>query len=162
MSLNAQYGYRAPQALVVPNGTAGWKTIGTIYNGVAGYMSWKDKQRQADRINEAQDKYYDALTKYLNGERESKPEKPVEVSVAEQVQETPLESQTNEAVEDVRQGAITNMNAPTQAAAQTGGQGAYDAYQNALDNIKKQKALEAMQAAQGAGMANALMGAFGG
>ena len=162
MSFNPTFSYRAPQALVVPNGTAGWKTIGTIYNGVAGYMSWKDKQRQADRINEAQDKYYDALTKYLNGERESKPEKPVEVSVAEQVQETPLETQTNEAMANVNNGAITNMNSPTQAAAQTGGQGAYDAYQNALENIKKQKALEAMQAAQGAGMANALMGAFGG
>lgn len=160
--LNAQYSYRAPQALVVPNGTGGWKTLGTIYNGVAGYMSWKDKQKQAERINEAQDKYYDALTKYLNGDRQSVPEKPVEVSVAEQVQETPLESQTNDALAEVQNGAITNMNAPTQAAAQTGGQGAYDAYQNALDNIKKQKALEAMQAAQGAGMANALMGAFGG
>lgn len=159
--LNASYGYRAPQSLVVPNGTAGWKTLGTIYNGVAGYMSWKDKQKQAERINEAQDKYYEALTKYLNGERQSEPEKPVEVAVAEEVQ-TPLESQTNDAVEEMRQGAITNMNAPTIAAQQTGGQGAYDAYQAALDNIKKQKALEAMQAAQGAGMANALMGSIGG
>lgn len=146
--LNASYGYRAPQALVVPNGTAGWKTLGTIYNGIAGYMSWKDKQKQAERLNEAQDKYYDALTKYLNGEKEKAPEKPVEVSVAEQVQETPLETQ--------------NMNAPTQAASQTGGQSAYDAYQIALDNMKKQKALEAMQAANGAGFANALMGSIGG
>lgn len=146
--LNASYGYRAPQALVVPNGTAGWKTLGTIYNGIAGYMSWKDKQKQAERLNEAQDKYYDALTKYLNGEKEKAPEKPVEVSVAEQVQETPLETQ--------------NMNAPTQAASQTGGQSAYDAYQIALDNIRKQKALEAMQAANGAGFANALMGSIGG
>lgn len=160
--LNASYGYRAPQALVVPNGSAGWKTIGTIYNGVAGYMSWKDKQKQAERINEAQDKYYDALIKYLNGEKEKAPEKPVEVSVAEQVQETPLETQTNDALAGVQNGAITNMNAPTQTAAQTGGQGAYDAYQIALDNMKKQKALEAMQAAQGAGMANALMGSIGG
>lgn len=160
--LNASYGYRAPQALVVPNGSAGWKTIGTIYNGIAGYMSWKDKQKQAERINEAQDKYYDALTKYLNGEKEKAPEKPVEVSVAEQVQETPLETQTNDALADVQNGAVTNMNAPTQAASQTGGQGAYDAYQIALDNMKKQKALEAMQAAQGAGMANALMGSIGG
>lgn len=156
--LNASYGYRAPQALVVPNGTGGWKTLGTIYNGVAGYMSWKDKQKQAERINEAQDKYYEALTKYLNGERQSEPEKPVEIAVAEEAQSP----QTNDAVEEVRQGAITNMNAPTQAAAQTGGQNAYDAYQAALDNIKKQKALEAMQAAQGAGMANALMGSIGG
>ena len=156
--LNASYGYRAPSQLVVPNGTGGWKTLGTIYNGVAGYMSWKDKQKQAERINEAQDKYYDALTKYLNGERQSEPEKPVEVAVAEEAQ-TP---QTNDSVEEMRQGAITNMNAPTQAAAQTGGQNAYDAYQAALDNIKKQKALEAMQAAQGAGMANALMGSIGG
>ena len=160
--LNASYGYRAPQTLVVPNGSAGWKTLGTIYNGVAGYMSWKDKQKQAERINEAQDKYYDALTKYLNGEKEKAPEKPVEVSVAEQVQETPLETQTNDALADVQNGAITNMNAPTQSAAQTGGQSAYDAYQIALDNMKKQKALEAMQAAQGAGMANALMGSIGG
>ena len=146
--LNASYGYRAPQALVVPNGTAGWKTLGTIYNGIAGYMSWKDKQKQAERLNEAQDKYYDALTKYLNGEKEKAPEKPVEVSVAEQVQETPLETQ--------------NMNAPTQAASQTGGQSAYDAYQIALDNIRKQKALESMQAANGAGFANALLGSIGG
>ena len=160
--LNASYGFRAPQALVVPNGTAGWKTLGTIYNGVAGYMSWKDKQKQAERINEAQDKYYDALTKYLNGERQSEPEKPVEVSVAEQAQETPLETQTNDVLAGVHNGAVTNMNAPTQAAAQTGGQGAYDSYQIALDNMKKQKALEAMQAAQGAGMANALMGSIGG
>ena len=160
--LNASYGYRAPQALVVPNGSAGWKTLGTIYNGVAGYMSWKDKQKQAERINEAQDKYYDALTKYLNGEKEKAPEKPVEVSVAEQVQETPLETQTNDALAGVQNGSITNMNAPTQSAAQTGGQGAYDAYQIALDNMKKQKALEAMQSAQGAGLANALMGSIGG
>lgn len=160
--LNASYGYRAPQTLVVPNGTAGWKTLGTIYNGVAGYMSWKDKQKQAERINEAQDKYYDALTKYLKGERQSEPEKPVEVSVAEQVQETPLETQTNDAMAGVQEGAVANMNAPTQANAQTGGQGAYDAYQIALDNMKKQKALEAMQAAQGAGMANALLGSIGG
>lgn len=97
--LNASYSYRAPQALVVPNGTAGWKTLGTIYNGVAGYMSWKDKQKQAKRINDAQDKYYDALIEYLNGKRESEPEKPVEVSVAEEVQETtPLEEQTNDYV----------------------------------------------------------------
>lgn len=82
--LNGSYGFRAPSQLIVPKGTEGWKTLGTIYNGVAGYMSWKDKQKQAERINEAQDKYYDALTKYLNGERQSEPEKPVEVEIAEQ------------------------------------------------------------------------------
>ena len=67
--LNAQYGFRAPQNLVVPNGTGGWKTVGTLMNGVAGYMTWKDKQKQAKKMQAAQDNYYNALMKYLEGNK---------------------------------------------------------------------------------------------
>ena len=67
--LNAQYGFRAPQNLVVPNGTGGWKTVGTLMNGVAGYMTWKDKQKQAEKMQAAQDNYYNALMKYLEGNK---------------------------------------------------------------------------------------------
>lgn len=67
--LNAQYGFRAPQNLVVPNGTGGWKSVGTLMNGVAGYMTWKDKKKQAEKMQAAQDNYYNALMKYLEGNK---------------------------------------------------------------------------------------------
>ena len=80
MSFNPTFNYTPARQLIIPNtGTEGWKTLGTIYNGVAGYMSWKDKQKQAERMQKAQDDYYELLKSYLNRNEEA--------PVAEQVVE---------------------------------------------------------------------------
>lgn len=71
MSFNPTFSYTPARQLIIPNtGTEGWKTLGTIYNGVAGYMSWKDKQKQAERLQKAQDDYYEILKSYLNKKEE--------------------------------------------------------------------------------------------
>lgn len=85
MSFNPTFNYTPARQLILPsNGTEGWKTLGTIYNGVAGYMSWKDKQKQAERMQKAQDDYYELLKSYLNRNEEAPVEAPV-------VEEEPVE-----------------------------------------------------------------------
>lgn len=64
--LNPQFNYRAPQALVVPKGNAGWQTIGTLWNGAAGLMTYLDAKKRAERMDKAQNDYYEALKAYLN------------------------------------------------------------------------------------------------
>lgn len=64
--LNPQFNYRAPQALVVPKGNAGWQTIGTLWNGAAGLMTYLDAKKRAEKMNKAQTDYYEALKAYLN------------------------------------------------------------------------------------------------
>lgn len=87
MSFNPTFNYTPARQLILPsNGTEGWKTLGTIYNGVAGYMSWKDKQKQAERMQKAQDDYYELLKSYLNKNEEAPVEEPV---VEEAVVEEP-------------------------------------------------------------------------
>lgn len=87
MSFNPTFNYTPARQLILPsNGTEGWKTLGTIYNGVAGYMSWKDKQKQAERMQKAQDDYYELLKSYLNRNEEAPVEQPV---VEEAVVEEP-------------------------------------------------------------------------
>ena len=88
MSFNPTFNYTPARQLILPsNGTEGWKTLGTIYNGVAGYMSWKDKQKQAERMQKAQDDYYELLKSYLNRNEEAPVEEPV-------VEETVVEEPT--------------------------------------------------------------------
>ena len=64
--LNPQFNYRAPQALVVPQGNAGWQTIGTLWNGAAGLMTYLDAKKRAEKMDKAQNDYYEALKAYLN------------------------------------------------------------------------------------------------
>lgn len=64
--LNPQFNYRTPQALVVPQGNAGWQTIGTLWNGAAGLMTYLDAKKRAEKMDKAQNDYYEALKAYLN------------------------------------------------------------------------------------------------
>ena len=69
--LNPQFNYRAPQALVVPQGNAGWQTIGTLWNGAAGLMTYLDAKKRAEKMDKAQNDYYEALKAYLNKDNDS-------------------------------------------------------------------------------------------
>ena len=133
MSFNPTFSYTPARQLILPNtGTEGWKTLGTIYNGVAGYMSWKDKKKQAERLQKAQDDYYETLKSYLNKKDEEAPVAAEEVPQSE----VPQEALTTE-------GGIPEsvlMNVATQQAAQTGGDAADYAYRMALAKRKQEEA----------------------
>ena len=121
MSFNPTFNYTPARQLIIPsNGTEGFKTLGTIYNGIAGYMSWKDKQKQAERLQKAQDDYYEILKSYLN----KKEEAPVAVEEAPQ-SEVPQEE--------------VLMNVATKQAAQTGGDSADYAYRMALAKRRQEE-----------------------
>lgn len=67
--LNAGYDFRRNNAglLVNPDkASAGWSNLGKGLQAAAGVMSWKDAKDRADRLNKAQEDYYDALNTYLN------------------------------------------------------------------------------------------------
>lgn len=67
--LNAGYDFRRNNAglLVNPDkASAGWTNLGKGLQAVAGIMSWKDARDRAERMNKAQEDYYDALNTYLN------------------------------------------------------------------------------------------------
>ena len=119
MSFNPTFNYTPARQLIIPNnGTEGWKTLGTIYNGVAGYMSWKDKQKQAERLQKAQDDYYELLKSYLNKKEEAP-------GASEEVPQYEV-PQSEVIPEEVL------MNAATKQAVQTGGDAADYAYRMAL------------------------------
>lgn len=119
-SFNPTFNYTPARQLIIPNnGTEGWKTLGTIYNGIAGYMSWKDKKKQAERLQKAQDDYYETLKSYLNRNNEVPTEETVEEVIQEEVPQY-----------EVPQEVL--MNAATQQAAQTGGDAADYAYRMEL------------------------------
>lgn len=121
MSFNPTFSYTPARQLIIPNtGTEGFKTLGTIYNGIAGYMSWKDKKKQAERLQKAQDDYYETLKSYLN----KKEEAPVAVEEVPQSEVSPEE---------------ILMNAATQQAAQTGGDAADYAYRMALAKRRQEE-----------------------
>ena len=123
MSFNPTFNYTPARQLIIPsNGTEGFKTLGTIYNGIAGYMTWKDKKKQAERLQKAQDDYYETLKSYLN----KKEEAPVAVEEVpqEEVGGTPEE---------------VLMNVATQQAAQTGGDAADYAYRMALGRRRQEE-----------------------
>ena len=89
-----------PQQLIVPNkGNEGWQTLGTGVKVAGGLMSWLDKKKQAQRLQDAQDKWYDALTSYLNSQNESDKEVIEEEPVEEENVYTrflPVRSSTDE------------------------------------------------------------------
>lgn len=125
-SFNPTFNYTPARQLIIPNtGTEGWKTLGTIYNGVAGYMSWKDKQKQAERLQKAQDDYFELLKSYLN----KKEEAPVAVDEVPQY-EVPQSEVSPEAV---------LMNVATKQAGQTGGDAADYAYRMALAKRRQEE-----------------------
>lgn len=121
MSFNPTFNYTPARQLIIPsNGTEGFKTLGTIYNGIAGYMTWKDKQKQAERLQKAQDDYYEILKSYLN----KKEEAPVAVEEAPQSEVSPEE---------------VLMNTATKQAVQTGGDAADYAYRMALAKRRQEE-----------------------
>ena len=66
--LNAGYDFRRNNAglLVNPDkASAGWSNLGKGLQVAGGIMSWKAAKDRADRMNKAQEDYYDALTSYL-------------------------------------------------------------------------------------------------
>lgn len=120
-SFNPTFSYTPARQLIIPNtGTEGFKTLGTIYNGIAGYMSWKDKQKQAERLQKAQDDYYEILKSYLNKK-----------------EEVPQYEVPQEEVGGVPEEVL--MNAATQQAAQTGGDAADYAYRMALAKRRQEE-----------------------
>lgn len=126
MSFNPTFSYTPARQLIIPNtGTEGFKTLGTIYNGIAGYMSWKDKKKQAERLQKAQDDYYETLKSYLN----KKEEVPVAVKEVPQYEVPQSEVSPEEVL----------INAATQQAAQTGGDDADYAYRMALAKRRQEE-----------------------
>lgn len=126
--LNPTFSYTPARQLIIPNtGTEGFKTLGTIYNGIAGYMSWKDKKKQAERLQKAQDDYYETLKSYLN----KKEEAPVAV------EEVPQSEVPQEEVGGVPEEVL--MNAATKQASQTGGNVADYAYRMALAKRRQEE-----------------------
>lgn len=128
MSFNPTFSYTPARQLIIPNtGTEGFKTLGTIYNGIAGYMSWKDKKKQAERLQKAQEDYYETLKSYLN----KKEEAPVAV------EEVPQYEVPQEEVGGVPEEVL--MNASTKQATQTGGDVADYAYRMALAKRRQEE-----------------------
>ena len=126
MSFNPTFNYTPARQLIIPsNGTEGFKTLGTIYNGIAGYMTWKDKQKQAERLQKAQDDYYEILKSYMN----KKEEAPVAVEEVPQSEVPQSEVSPEEIL----------MNAATQQAVQTGGDAADYAYRMALAKRRQEE-----------------------
>lgn len=129
--LNPTFSYTPARQLIIPNtGTEGWKTLGTIYNGIAGYMSWKDKQKQAERLQKAQDDYYEILKSYLN----KKEEAPVAVEEVPQYEVPQYEVPQSEVPQEE-----VLMNAATRQAAQTGGNAADYAYRMELARRRQEE-----------------------
>ena len=128
MSFNPTFNYTPARQLIIPNtGTEGFKTLGTIYNGIAGYMSWKDKKKQAERLQKAQDDYYETLKSYLNKNEEA----PVTV------EEVPQSEVPQEEVGGVPEEVL--MNAATKQAIQTGGNAADYAYRMSLAKRRQEE-----------------------
>lgn len=66
--LNASYDLRRnPKELLInpESSKAGWKNLGTGLQIAGGILSWKNAKDRAERINKAQEDYYDALNTYL-------------------------------------------------------------------------------------------------
>ena len=94
--LNAGYDFRRNNAglLVNPDkASAGWTNLGKGLQTVAGIMSWKDARDRADRINKAQEDYYDALNTYLKNTEVGK-------SLEDQLEDEKLYSQLEDLPED--------------------------------------------------------------
>lgn len=136
MSFNPTFNYTPARQLIIPNnGTEGWKTLGTIYNGVAGYMSWKDKQKQAERLQKAQDDYFELLKSYLNKKEEAPVDEPVDETVEEYEPVATVGSTREAPVMEYRNAAVATPHIKE-------GQDQYNAYllakKKAEDNMAKQ------------------------
>lgn len=124
--LNPTFSYTPARQLIIPNtGNEGFKTLGTIYNGIAGYMSWKDKKKQAEMLQKAQDDYYETLKSYLNKNEEA----PVAVEEVPQYEVPQYEVSPEEVL----------MNVATQQSSQTGGDAADYAYRMALAKRRQEE-----------------------
>lgn len=125
-----------PQQLIVPNkGNEGWQNIGAGVKVAGGLMSWLDKKKQAQRLQDAQDKWYDALTSYLNSQNESDKEVSEEEPVEEENVYTrflPTRSSTDE-----EQMALANRMAREASE------------EEALDNYKRALALAQLRNSRG-------------
>lgn len=94
--LNADYDFRRNNAglLVNPDkATAGWSNLGKGLQVAGGIMSWKAAKDRADKLNKAQEDYYDALTNYLNNNEVGK-------SQEDQIEDEKLYSQLEDLPED--------------------------------------------------------------
>lgn len=125
--LNAGYDFRRNNAGLLVNpeqASAGWKNLGKGLQVAAGIMSWKDAKDRAERMNKAQEDYYDALNTYLNNSEGGK-------SLEDQIEDEELYSQ----LEDLPEDEINNESKAAYEAAnaaQTGGSDADYAYRMAL------------------------------
>ena len=130
--LNAGYDFRRNNAglLVNPDkASAGWTNLGKGLQVAAGIMSWKDAKDRADRLNKAQEDYYDALNTYLNNSEFDVSEK----SLKDQIEDEELYSQLEDL--DEEENEVNNEFQASDAAAnaaQTGGADADYAYRMAL------------------------------
>lgn len=94
--LNAGYDFRRNNAglLVNPDKAgAGWSNLGRGLQVAGGIMSWKAAKDRADKLNKAQEDYYDALTNYLNNNEVGK-------SQEDQIEDEELYSQLEDLPED--------------------------------------------------------------
>jgi hypothetical protein len=94
--LNAGYDFRRNNAglLVNPDkASAGWSNLGRGLQVAGGIMSWKAAKDRADKLNKAQEDYYDALTNYLNNNEVGK-------SQEDQIEDEELYSQLEDLPED--------------------------------------------------------------
>jgi hypothetical protein len=94
--LNAGYDFRRNNAglLVNPDkASAGWSNLGRGLQVAGGIMSWKAAKDRADKLNKAQEDYYDALTNYLNNNEVGKSQK-------DQIEDEELYSQLEDLPED--------------------------------------------------------------
>lgn len=98
--LNAGYDFRRNNAGLLVNpeqASAGWKNLGKGLQVAGGIMSWKAAKDRAEKINKAQEDYYDALTNYLNNNEVGK-------SQEDQIEDEELYSQ----LEDLPEGETSN------------------------------------------------------
>lgn len=94
--LNADYDFRRNNAglLVNPDkASAGWSNLGRGLQVAGGIMSWKAAKDRADKLNKAQEDYYDSLTNYLNNNEVGK-------SQEDQIEDEELYSQLEDLPED--------------------------------------------------------------
>ena len=131
--LNAGYDFRRNNAglLVNPDkASAGWTNLGKGLQTVAGIMSWKDAKDRADRMNKAQEDYYDALNTYLkNTEIDLKDQKD---AIEDEELYSQLEDLPEDEINDEAKAAYEASNA-----SQTGGSNAEYAYRMALAKRNK-------------------------
>lgn len=139
--LNPQFNFRAPQNLITPNGTAGWQTVGTLMNGAAGLMTYLDAKKRAEKMNKAQDDYYEMLKSYLENKQSNNT--PAQAATPAPVQTSePVKSDFDVAIDDAMNELRMNQNAADNMRFNTGGQDAADAYAHAVAKAKEKIAMQ--------------------